>query len=222
MAASLRAHPPSSWRLYVIVDRAASGNRNLGEIAAAAIRGGADVLQLRDKSASAKSLLETATLLRSVAQTGNVPFIVNDRIDVAMAVGADGVHLGQDDLPLEKARTIAGSSLLIGVSTHSIDQAMAAQEQGADYIGIGPVFPTPTKPDYESVGTLLVEAAAHRVRIPFVCIGGIDLGNVQQVMRAGGWCVAVVRAVCAAEPPDIATRDLKQAIAQFVPITARS
>ena len=215
-------HAPSAWRLYVIVDRAAAGERDLADIAAAAIRGGADVIQLRDKTASDKRLLEEALALLPIARAGGVPLIINDRIDVAMAAGADGMHLGQDDIPLERARAIAGRSLLIGVSTHTLDQAMAAQHQGADYIGVGPVFPTPTKPDYGSVGTSLVRQVADRIRIPFVCIGGIDAGNVGQVMQAGGSCVAVIRAVCAAADPEQATRNLKRTLAQFAPTTARS
>lgn len=213
---------PSAWRLYVIVDRAAAGTRDLAEIAAAAIRGGADALQLRDKAASARCLFEEALALLPIARAGGVPLIVNDRLDVAMAAGADGVHLGQDDLPLGQARVIAGQALLIGVSTHSIDQAMAEQAHGADYIGVGPVFPTPTKPDYGSVGTSLVRQVADRIRIPFVCIGGIDAGNVEQVTRAGGFCIAVVRAVCASADPEMAAKNLKQALTQFVPTTPRS
>ena len=207
-------HAPSVWRLYVIVDRAAAGERDLADIAAAAIRGGADAIQLRDKAASAKRLLEEALALLPIARAGGVPLIINDRIDVAMAAGANGVHLGQDDIPLERARAIAGRSLLIGVSTHTLDQAMAAEHQGVDYIGVGPVFPTPTKPDYGSVGTSLVRQVADRIRIPFVCIGGIDAGNVEQVRCSGGSCIAVVRAVCAATAPEDAARNLKRAITE--------
>ena len=206
---------PADWKLYVIIDRAASGDRDLADVAAAAIRGGADVLQFRDKTASARAFMKEAERLLSVARRANVPLIINDRVEVALAVGADGVHLGQEDLPLAATRRILGPGRLIGQSTHSLDQARAASAGGADYIGFGPVFPTPTKPDYGSVGTALIGQVMQAVRIPVVCIGGIDAGNVEQVVHAGAERIAVVRAVCAAADPESAARDLKQTLEQF-------
>src|SRR3989338_9134619 len=201
--------PSSAWQLYVIVDRAAVGARDLREVAAGAIRGGADAIQLRDKVASARALIEAARALLPLTRAAGIPFIINDRADVARAVGADGIHLGQDDLPVGAARDLLGSGRLIGLSTHSLEQALAAQAQGADYIGVGPIFPTPTKPDYGSVGTGLIGQVASRVRLPAVCIGGIDRSNLEQVIRAGATCVAVVRAVCSASDPEAATSELK-------------
>ncbi|MBI2104626.1 MAG: thiamine phosphate synthase [Candidatus Omnitrophica bacterium] len=199
----------SRWTLYVIVDRAAAGSRPLDELAAGAIRGGADALQLRDKAASARQLLEEARRLLAITRRARIPLIINDRADVAAAAGADGVHLGQDDLPLPEARRLLGPRRLIGQSTHSLEQAAAAEAAGADYIGFGPIFPTPTKPDYEPIGTGLIGPVASRVRRPVVCIGGIDRGNLEQVIDAGATRVAVVRAVCAAADPEAAARDLK-------------
>jgi thiamine-phosphate pyrophosphorylase len=199
----------SGWRLYVILDAQALGPRDPLEVAAAAIRGGADALQWRDKSASARELLAQARRLVPAARAAKVPLIINDRPDVALAAGADGVHLGQDDLPVPEARAILGERL-IGCSTHSLAQAQAAQADGADYIGFGPVYPTPTKPDYGSVGLDAVRTVCGRVRVPVVCIGGIDAGSVDAVLERGARCVAVVRAVCAADDPESAARALAQ------------
>lgn len=203
------------WRLYVIIDRAASVGRDLADLAAAAIRGGADVVQLRDKTASHREFLKEAQRVVSVTRRSSVPLIINDRIPVARAVGADGVHLGQDDVAIAIARRRLGPGRLIGKSTHSLEQALAAQGEGADYIGFGPVFPTPTKPDYGSVGISMIRQVVDTVTIPVVCIGGIDGGLLPQVLRAGAACVAVVRAVCAAPDPEAAARALKHQIEQY-------
>ncbi len=211
----------SDWRLYVILDRAAAGSRELTALAAQAIRGGADVLQLRDKAASARALLEEARRLLPITRQAGIPLIINDRVDVARASKADGVHLGQEDLPLQEARAILGDSFLIGKSTHSLDQARTAMREGADYLAIGPVFATPTKPDYPCVGAALISQVSAIADRPLVCIGGIDQTNVSAVLEAGGRCVAVVRAVCAAPAPEAATRMLKSRLTKFVPTPAR-
>jgi thiamine-phosphate pyrophosphorylase len=173
------------------------------------------VIQLRDKTASARQLLEEAKRLLPLTEAAGIPLIVNDRVDVARSVGADGVHLGQDDLPVEDARSILGQNRLIGKSTHTFEQACTAQAQGVDYIGLGPVFPTPTKPDYGSVGTELLRQVAPHIWLPVVCIGGINGENIQQVVEAGAKCVAVVRAICSAEDPESAARHLKETIVLF-------
>ena len=206
----------SNWRLYVIVDRAAAGDRDLVDIASAAIRGGADVIQLRDKSASTRQLFATAQRLLPHTRAVGVPLIINDRADVAAAVGAEGVHLGQDDLPVQAARSLLEPGRLIGKSTHSLEQAAAAEAEGVDYIGFGPIFLTPTKPDYKSVGLDQLRLAARKIRVPMVCIGGIDASNLEHVTRAGAERVAVVRAVCAAADPEAAARTLKHRLEQFI------
>ena len=205
----------SPWRLYVIIDRAASAGRDLAELAAAAIRGGADLVQLRDKAASHREFLKEAERVLSVTRRAHVPLIINDRTPVARAVGADGVHLGQDDAAIAVARRRLGAGRLIGKSTHSLEQALAAQAEGADYIGFGPIFPTPTKPDYGSIGTALIRRVTEALPIPVVCIGGIDRSNLFQVLEAGAARVAVVRAVCAAPDAESAARSLKQTLEQF-------
>lgn len=204
--------PCADWRLYVIIDRAAALGRDLAELAASAIRGGADAIQLRDKAASARQLKEIGKRLLEVTRAMNVPLIINDRPDVARAVGADGVHLGQEDLSIDDARQMLGSGTLIGQSTHSLQQAVSAEIQGADYLALGPVFATPTKPDDEPVGLSSIREAVLRVQIPMVCIGGIEANTLGDVLAAGATCVAVVRAVCGAEDPQRAARQLKSAL----------
>jgi thiamine-phosphate pyrophosphorylase len=143
---------------------------------------------------------------------GATLFVVNDRVDIAMAAGADGVHLGQDDLPLAAARRLWPRGL-VGRSTHSLGQALAAQAEGADYIGVGPVWATPTKPGRPAVGLELVRAvAAAQLRIPWVAIGGVDAGNVGAVLAAGARAIAAVRAVTAASDPEAAARGLHAAV----------
>ena len=211
---SSNATASSRWRLYVIVDRAAAGSRDLAELAAAAIRGGADVIQLRDKTASDEALLREAKRLLRVTRAAGVPLIVNDRPEVAQAVGADGVHLGQDDLGLAAARALLGPNTILGKSTHSLEQAMAAEAEGADYIGCGPIFATPTKPGYGNVGLALIGRVIERVSVPVVCIGGIDERTLPRVLAAGAERAAVVRAVCGAPDPESAARALKERLRQ--------
>ncbi len=205
----------SPWHLYVIIDRLAIGQRDLESVAAGAIRGGADVIQLRDKRASTSQLIQEAEKLKALTQASQIPLIVNDRVDVAKAVGADGVHLGQDDLPVTVARDILGPDRLIGKSTHSLNQALAVESEGVDYLAVGPLFSTPTKPEYSPVGTALITQITPRLHRPCVCIGGIDDSNLKSVLQAGAFCVAVVRAVCAATDPEAATRQLKRILTEF-------
>ncbi len=198
------------FKLYVIIDRKSSRGRDLAYIAEEAITGGADIIQLRDKESSAGEILKAGRAIRDLARRKKVPFIVNDRVDIAVALDADGVHLGQDDLPIEAARSILGKERLIGLSTHSLSQALDAQERGADYIGVGPVFSTPTKPDYRAVGIDLIKEVGDKIKIPFVVIGGIDESNIGEVLAAGARRVAVVRAVCDAEDVRSAAKRLKE------------
>lgn len=204
----LKKPSSSSWKLYVIVDRSAANGRDLARIAGQAIRGGADVIQLRDKAATADSLITEGRRLLDVTKAAGVPLIINDHAEVAAAVGADGVHLGQDDLPVAQARRILGQGKLIGKSTHSLQQALDADKEPIDYLTVGPVYPTPTKPDYPFVGLELIGRVAARIRHPMVTIGGIDERTLPGVIAAGAMCVAVVRAVCGAEDPEAAARKL--------------
>lgn len=188
-------------KLYVIVDAEACGGRDPVQVAREAVAGGADIIQWRAKRWSMQERWRVAQRIAEVVRPTPALFIINDHVELALAVGADGVHVGQEDLPLAVVRGLVGADRLIGRSTHSLEQAVAAQAEGADYLGVGPVFATPTKPDARAVGPELVEAVAARVTIPFVAIGGIDQQNLPLVLSRGATRVAVVRAVTGA--PDV-------------------
>ena len=205
----------AAWRLYVIIDRAACGARDLADVAQGAIRGGADVLQLRDKAASSEALIESARRLLALTRAAGLPLIINDRVEVARAVGADGVHLGQDDTSVESARACLGPTCLIGKSTHRVEQALAAQTQDVDYIGLGPIFPTPTKPTYGHIGPETIALVVPMSRVPVVCIGGLNEQTLSSVLERGAVCVAVVRAVCSASEPYEATRACKRLVIEY-------
>lgn len=188
------------FHLYVILDKKSlKARRSFFEVARSAIEGGADCIQLRDKELSTLELIKEGKKLRDLTRRSGTIFIVNDRADIALAVDADGVHLGQEDLPIAIARQILGTTKIIGRSTHSLPQAIEAEQQGADYIGVGPIFATPTKPTYPAVGLDLIRQVSEHIRIPFVAIGGIDAGNIESVLEAGAKRVAVVRAVVGAD-----------------------
>jgi thiamine-phosphate pyrophosphorylase len=198
--------------LYVILDRAAAGGRDLVDILDATIAGGCRMVQLRDKEWPSGRVLPVAERLRARCRAEGVTFIVNDRIDLALALAADGVHLGQDDLPPRLARPLLRAGMLLGLSTHSVEQARAAQAAGADYVAVGAMFPTATKPDFELVGPDLVRKLRDEIRAPLVGIGGITPENVGDVIRAGAAGVSVISAVCAAADPERATRRFLEAI----------
>ena len=178
----------------------------------AAIDGGADVVQLRNKTAVPALLLDGARRVREHSLAHSAIFIVNDHLDLAIEAGADGVHLGQDDLPIAAAR--ARWNGILGLSTHSLEQALEAEANGADYIGVGPVYATPTKPGRPAVGVELVEAVAPLVSIPWFAIGGIDGERLDAVLAAGATRVAVVRAVCDAADPAAAAAEMLLRIQQ--------
>ena len=197
----------------MILDRAAARGRDLELILEGAIAGGARMIQLREKAWPSGQLLPIAERLREYCRHAGVTFIVNDRVDLALAVDADGVHLGQDDLPARAARPLLRRDMILGRSTHSVTQARAAQAEGADYVAVGSMFPTGSKPDFELVGPDLVRSVRHEVTVPLVGIGGITPENVGDVIRAGADGVAVISAVCGADDPAIATRRFLDAIA---------
>ncbi len=197
-------------RLYAIVDGQVLAGRDPVSVAEAAIRGGADAIQWRDKAGCDRDFFETARALRKLTRRLKALFVVNDRVEMALGVGADAVHLGHEDLAVALVRRWVGRRLLIGRSTHSLKEAVDAQRQGADYLGVGPVFATPTKPDYRVVGLKLLTEVRFGIRIPWVAIGGIDLRTLPRVLSAGAHRVAVVRAVCGAPDPQKAARALKK------------
>lgn len=193
----------ATLHLCVITDAGLVPGRSHVAIAEAAVAGGADMIQLRDKSGNLRDLLPQARALRALCRARGVLFIVNDRVDLALAVDADGAHVGQEDLPPESARRLLGPRRLLGVSTHSPAQATAAREAGADYIGFGPMFPTGTKDTgYAPQGLDSLREIRRSVALPILAIGGISLDNVSRVIEAGATAPAVISAVAAA--PDIA------------------
>jgi thiamine-phosphate pyrophosphorylase len=202
---------PVRWRLYVITDEQVGRGRSHLQIAEAAILGGADVLQLRDKESSGGRLFRVALQLRKLTREAKVPLIVNDRLDIALAVDADGVHLGQADLPASVARNIMGSGRILGVSAETVAEAVAAEKDGADYLGVGPVFDARgTKPDAgEPQGLELIANVRRHCRLPIVAIGGIDADNARKVLEAGADAVAVISAIAAADDIEEAARRMK-------------
>jgi thiamine-phosphate pyrophosphorylase len=193
--------------LYLVTDErqsAATRTRVVAEALAAGVR----VVQLRDKTAMGGVLLREAQELTAICHGYEALLIVNDRADVALASGADGVHVGRDDLPLAAARQVVGDELLVGVSASFVDEVVAAEQQGADYVGFGAMFPTPTKQDAEYAGPALLAEARQRVRLPLVAIGGITAANAAEILAAEPDLLAVVSAVCAADDPGGAARAL--------------
>ena len=187
--------------LYVVLDRAAAGGRDLVDILDAALAGGSRLIQLREKEWPSGRVLPLAERLRARCAAAGATFIVNDRVDLAVAAGADGVHVGQDDLPARAVRPLLRAGMILGVSTHSVAQARAAQADGADYIAVGSMFPTRSKAEFELVGTDLLRKLRGEIRVPLVGIGGITHANVGEVIAAGADGVAVISAVCAAADP---------------------
>jgi thiamine-phosphate pyrophosphorylase len=196
-------------RLYVVLEARPAG-RDPEEILRPALQGGVDTVQLREKSGDERAIVRAGRVFRRLCDAYDALFIVNDRPDLAIACGADGVHLGQDDGQVSEVRRLVGDDLLIGLSTHATEQVDGAE--GVDYIAVGPVHATPTKPGYEPVGTALVSYAAEHARVPFFAIGGINLDNVADVVAAGAERVAVVRAIRDAADPVEAARLLRERV----------
>jgi thiamine-phosphate pyrophosphorylase len=195
-------------KLYVLITESYC-RRPWLETAELAIRGGTDCLQLREKDLPAGDLLSRAKQLATLCKKSRVLCIINDRADIALAAGANGVHLGQDDLPASAARKILGNQAVIGVSTHNLQQARQAIVDGADYIGVGPVFKSPTKPRDFLTGLEYAAAAAREIAIPKVAIAGITPENVDKVLATGLTAIAVTAAVTGASDPEAAARELK-------------
>jgi thiamine-phosphate pyrophosphorylase len=196
-------------RLYVLITESAC-KRPWMEVAQAAIAGGADCLQLREKNLEAAELLRRARELVALCRRHNVLCIINDRPDVAVLSGAHGVHVGQGDLPAVEARKIVGNDKIVGVSTHNIDQARQAALDGADYVGVGPIFRSPTKPREFVAGLELAREAVSQIRVPTVAIAGITEQNIEEVMFTGVQAAAVTAAVAGCDDPKGATRRLKE------------
>ena len=201
------------YSLYLVTDRALSLGRSTVEVVRAAIRGGVSCVQLREKGCSTREFMDEARLLKALLAGTGVPLFINDRLDVALAVGADGVHLGQNDLPIADARRLVGNRMIIGISAESVADAIRAEAEGADYIGASPVFTTPTKTDTAPpLGLDGLRAIRRAVQLPLVAIGGINADNAAQVLRAGADGLAVVSAIVSAPCPRTAAAGLRQRI----------
>jgi thiamine-phosphate pyrophosphorylase len=201
------------YSLYMVTDRGLARGRSTLEIVRAAVRGGVSCVQLREKTCSTREFIEEALKLKAFLDSSGVALIINDRVDVALAVAADGVHLGQSDMPLAAARSIVGDSMVIGISAESMRDAVEAESGGADYLGVSPIFATPTKTDTAApLGLAGLQAIRRAVKIPLVGIGGLNRGNAAEVVRSGADGVAVVSAIVAAEDPEQAARDLTREI----------
>lgn len=200
--------------LYIIIDTQALKGRSPIEAASQAIRGGARTIQLRDKLGKKKELLPVAQQLRSLCTEHHVLLIVNDYLDLALATDADGLHLGQDDLPIPIARKLLPIDKILGCSAASIDEATTAQSDGADYVAVGSIYPTPSKEAVEVVGLERLRQIRQAVTLPLVAIGGITKDNIAKVMAAGADSIAVISAVLQAEDIEKATRELIEVLRQ--------
>jgi thiamine-phosphate pyrophosphorylase len=193
-------------RLYLVCDDRAD------DFLVPALRGGVDIVQLRMKQARDEEILAAVARFAHVCAQHDALLILNDRPDLVDAADADGVHVGQEDVPVARARELIGADRLLGLSTHTPEQIDEASRADVDYIGIGPVHATPTKPGRPAVGAELVRYGAEHARMPFFAIGGIDAGNVVSVLAAGASRIAVVRALTLSEDPEVSARELRTAI----------
>lgn len=204
-------HLASRLKLHVLTDREWSRGRSMLAVAEAAVAGGATVIQLRDKTASTRQLIEEGLALRELTRKHGVLLIVNDRIDVALAVDADGAHVGQDDMPGALARQLLGPDRILGISAGNMDEAMAALAAGADYLGVGPIFATRGKADAGSpIGTPLLSELSSRYSTPLIAIGGITSTNAREMIAAGAAGIAVITAVVHAEDVVAEARSLSE------------
>jgi thiamine-phosphate pyrophosphorylase len=197
-------------RLYAILDLGYVAPDRAEEAARDLLRGGADLIQLRGKKESIAELGRLAEKLHRLTSAAGVPLIINDHPEIARDIALEGLHLGQDDLAIAAAREIVRRDCWIGKSTHSLDQAIAAAAEGADYLGFGPLFATPTKPDYAPIGTADIRRVHELVQVPTFCIGGIKLGNLSAVLAAGAKRVVIVSGLLQSKDVAAATRAAKE------------
>jgi thiamine-phosphate pyrophosphorylase len=201
------------FKLCVVTDRKLAGDRELPDIVSESLAGGAGMIQLREKALSSREFFLLALEIKKLFK--DYPdrlFIINDRVDIALASGADGVHLGRDDLPVLSARKILGPRAVIGASVSSAEEAERAFSEGASYVGAGAVFPTPTKPEAEAVGLSGLQDISSAGRLPVIAIGGINRNNAPEAVLAGASGIAVVSEVMASENPRLAVRELLEGV----------
>jgi thiamine-phosphate pyrophosphorylase len=196
-------------RLHVLTDTQLQKRFSYIDLTEMAIRGGADAIQFRQKHGSTREMIGTACHMKELCSRAGIKLIINDRVDIAIASNADGVHLGQDDFPVPLARRLLGDDRIIGGSAGNIEEAMKCVNEGVDYIGFGPVYPTLSKDDAgPAKGIDLMKQLINRVSCPVIAIGGVNSGNVKEIISAGAYGIAVISAVCCTEDPVTATREL--------------
>ncbi len=199
------------YTLYVCTDRALMSSKTIEESVEKAIKGGAGVIQLREKDAPGLEFYEIAESVHSITERYGIPLIINDRVDIALAIGAEGVHVGQEDIPASAVRRIIGPDMILGVSASSVEEAVQAEHDGADYLGVGAMNPTATKRDADSVSIETLKAIRSAVSIPIVIIGGININTIEHYKGLGVDGLAVVSAVVSAPDPEKSAMELKSA-----------
>ncbi|MDO4618386.1 MAG: thiamine phosphate synthase [Clostridia bacterium] len=194
--------------LYAVTDRMWTGNQTLYEQVEAALRGGVTCIQLREKEMNDEEFLKEAIEIKALCKKYKVPFFINDNVDIAIKCGADGIHIGQDDMPVEKVRCLVGNNMIIGVSVHTVKEAIDAIEKGADYLGVGAVFSTSTKLDADVVGLDALKDICHNTDVPVVAIGGLNKDNIYKLAKSGVDGVALVSAIFKATDIERECREL--------------
>lgn len=193
--------------LYLCTDRNLTNGKTLENCVESAIKGGVTAVQVREKNCSDLKFFQVAISMKKITEKYKIPLIINDRVDIALAVNADGVHIGQDDLPCEVVKKIVGEKI-IGVSVSTVEQALNAEKFGADYLGVGAIFPTSTKDDANAVSIEALKKICDSVKIPVVAIGGINLSNLSELKATNIAGVAVVSAIISAENPEITAKEM--------------
>jgi thiamine-phosphate pyrophosphorylase len=202
--------------LYAVTDRKWTGRQTLAEQVESALKGGATFVQLREKTLDYDAFLEEAKIIKEICGRYNVPFVINDNVDIAIAADADGVHVGQDDMDAGSVRKKLGTDKIIGVSAQTVEQAVLAEKNGADYLGVGAVFPTESKDDAAEVTKETLAAICKAVSIPVVAIGGVSQSNVHTLEGSGIAGIAVISAIFGQDDIESATAELKKAVSAIV------
>ena len=202
--------------LYAVTDRCWVGKQTLAEQVEDALRGGITCLQLREKELDSEEFLSEANQIKKLCKDHDVPFIINDNVEVALKCGADGIHVGQHDMKLENVKALTGGNMIIGVSAQTVEQAKEAEKNGADYLGVGAMFSTGTKPDADDVSYETLKAICSAVSIPVVAIGGINKENIMQLSGSGADGVALVSAIFSAEDIESECKKLKAAASAMI------
>ena len=200
----------NSLLLYAVTDRSWTGERTLYEQVEAAIKGGVTFIQLREKELDNESFVDEALKIKSICSEYNIPFVINDNVHVAMEINADGVHVGQNDMTAKEVRRLIGKDKILGVSVQNVEQAILAQNQGADYLGVGAVFHTDSKSDADHVSYETLKQICNSVKIPVVAIGGIGVNNVSELKGSGISGIAVISAIFGADDIQLAAKELRR------------